>query len=234
MKKIAYVGPSWAVRSFDNSSGYETDLNGGTNLIKEMGLLNEPGLEITSLARLAATNIGCLNSILYENQDTKFDGIIWVYCGIISDLIHFLPISKKELFKSENFWQIREELNQRILSKINDLNIPVALIGAHSDVVNCDYPNITVIHPSWQKFLGNDLRCGWEAEVAHREIIEINVTETNFKPSKSVVNLIVDTLGDWHNLEMLGVFNNVHPNRKGNELFAKEIKPSVYSFINNL
>jgi len=35
-------------------------------------------------------------------------------------------------------------------------------------------------------------------------------------------------------MEMLGVFNGCHPNRKGNELFAKEIKPSIYSFINDL
>jgi len=226
MKKIAYIGPSWALRSFDTPEGSEEKF---TNLTLELKL------DVTNLADFGTSNISCLNKLLYENQHRKFDAVIWVYCNILHDIPQLLPITKRQFIESENFWSIREEANQQILAKINNLYCPVALIGASSDIVNCDYPNITVIHPSWQKFLadqvGVKLEHGWEAEVAHRWILQ---DERGANPSRELVFKTSETLRAWNKMDMLGVFNFCHPNRKGNELFAKEIKSSVYSFINHL
>jgi len=224
MSSILYVGPSWAVRSFDTVEGSEDDF---TNLIQELNL------DVMNLAKSDYSNTQCLTAVKNHIKDNKdIRGIIWVYCEPILDVPHEL---KKTVIESDNFWSIREIVNQRILSQINNLNIPVGLIGGHSDIVNCDYSNITVIHPSWQKFLaenvGVSLKHGWGAEVAHRyAMYEIK----DSSPSKPFVFEVSDTLKSWSEMEMLGVFRGVHPNKKGNILFAKEIANNIQSFINNL
>ena len=53
------------------------------------------------------------------------------------------------------------------------------------------------------------------------------------KDYKEFVNKTADTLHSWTKMELSNIFCGVHPNKKGNELFAKEIKNSVDSFINN-
>ncbi len=221
MKKILYVGPSWAFRSYDTIEGSESNY---TNLLKELEVsavdLSKPGL----------SNMECLDCV--NQYKDHYDAILWVYCEVIADSLHE---QKQNLIEAKNFWELRNEMNQNTLNMIDQLDCPVGLIGAHSDIVDCNYKNITVIHPSWQKFLANqvgvELKHGWGAEVAHRyAMYEFKKS----KPSKAMVDLTSDTLRSWTQMEMLGVWFGVHPNRNGNELFAKEIKNSVQSFINNL
>jgi len=221
MKNILYVGPSWAARSYDTVEGSELNY---TNLLQEFDI------PAVNLSKPSLSNIQCLDIV--NNYQKSFDAVIWVYCEPILDVPHQL---KKDLLESENFWNIRDKINSNILEKINNLGCPVGMIGAHSDLVNCDYRNITIVHPSWQKFLANqigiELEHGWGADVAHRyAMYELK----NCKPSKSVVELITNTFKIWTQLELLGLWRGVHPNRNGNELFAKAIKSSVQSFINNL
>jgi hypothetical protein len=221
MKKILYVGSSCAYRSYDTMDGTESDY---TNLLKELEL------SAVNLSRRGLSNMECLD--LVNQYEGHYDAIIWVYCEVISDCLHEF---KQNFIESENFWALRSKMNQKILDMINRLGCPVGLIGGHSDVVDCNQTNITVIHPSWQKFLANqvgvDLEHGWGAEVAHRyAMYEFKKS----KPSKAMIDLTSDTLRAWTQMEMSGVWFGVHPNRKGNELFAKEIKSSVQSFINNL
>jgi hypothetical protein len=223
MSSILYIGPSWAARSYDTVEGSESEF---TNLIKELEL----DVDVIDLSKRGLTNNDCLMRI--NKINTPFKGIIWVYCEPIEEVSHNL---KQSLIESNNFWAIREKINQRIMSSINALNCPVALIGAHSDVGIKDYKNITVIHPSWQKFLANEvgveLNHGWGAEIAHR----IAMYEfPKSRPSREFIDYTSDTLRAWNQMEMLGVFRGVHPNRKGNEIFAKEIKSNIQSFINNL
>ena len=161
MSKLLYIGSSWAYRSFDTANGEETDY---TNLYKELEL------DVIDLSKPGASNLRLLEKIKHYDRD--YDGIIWVYAEPILDL----SLSEKErLFKSEDFWQLRAELNHKILIAIAGINKPVALIGGHSDIVDCDHANITVIHPSWQKFLAEysniELDHGWGSEVAHRIIL---------------------------------------------------------------
>ena len=221
MKKILYVGPSWAYRSYDTVEGSETEY---TNLLTELELsavnLSQPGL----------SNTACLD--LVNQYEGQFDAILWVYCEVIADCLHE---NKQNLIESENFWELRNAINQKTLTMINQIGCPVGLIGAHSDIVDCDQKNITVIHPSWQKFLANqcaiDLEHGWGAEVAHRyAMYEFKKS----KPSKTMIDFTSNTLQAWTQMELLGVWRGVHPNKNGNELFAKEIKNSVQDFINNL
>ena len=113
--------------------------------------------------------------------------------------------------------------------------MPVGLIGAHSDIFDCDYENIEIIHPSWQKFLGNiagiEIKNGWGAEVAHRWLV---YEFPNSSICKEAVEMISENLDAWIKLELNNLFYQVHPNRRGNILFANEIKSKVNSFMQNI
>ncbi len=222
MKNILYIGPSWAVRSYDTVEGSESNY---TNLLMELNL------NAVNLAQRGWSNMQCLDCI--KDYTSSFDAILWVYCEPILDVLHK---NKKNLIESNNFWELRNNINADTLSMINQLNCPVGLIGGHSDIVDCDsYNNITAIHPSWQKFLANyvgiNLEHGWGAEVAHRYAM---YEFKNSRPSKDMINKTADTLNIWTQLELLGVWRGVHPNKKGNQLFAKEITSNVQLFVSNL
>lgn len=224
MANVLYVGPSWANRSYDTPQGTETNY---TNLVKELDL------SVVDLTGPNNTNqyfLDKLDKNRPNSYDKKFDAIIWVYCEPILD-----ADDQKSLIQSEKFWEIRKEINQSQLKRINDIGVPVAIIGAHSDVVNCNYSNISVIHPSWQKFLaeysGTSLEHGWGCEVGHRFIVD---KFPDAKPSKSVVNYVSDTWGVWCKLDLNRVFCWCHPNRFGTELFANEIKFNLLAWMKNL
>jgi len=135
------------------------------------------------------------------------------------------------LIQSPDWNEIRSSTNKKILKEISELDHPVVLIGAHSDIFDCNHSNITVIHPSWQKFLadtcGVKLNFGWGAEVAHKFII----SNPDIKPSYSIVDAISDTFNSWHKLEMNHLFQICHPNVLGNRLFAKEIKDPLFNWL---
>jgi hypothetical protein len=233
MKKILYVGPSWAYRSFDSPEGSELEY---TNLVQELNI------SVDNLSKSALSNLEIINQVIPKNYKDLYKGIIFVYSEPIGDLTslqHYTTnlnhITPATFIESENFWEMRKEINRYVLTEMSQIECPIGLIGAHSDVEDCNYNNITVIHPSWQKFLAQytsvTLEDGWGAEVAHRYIM------TEYKditPSRNIVNKISDTFSAWHKMELNRVFNWCHPNKKGNELFAKEIANSVQSFINNL
>jgi hypothetical protein len=135
------------------------------------------------------------------------------------------------LIQSNNWIDIRSSTNNKILKEIANLNHPIALIGAHSDVVNCEHSNIDIIHPSWQKFLASTcetkLDMGWGAECAHKIIIN----NPSIKPSYAIVDAISDTFNSWHKLEMNHLFQICHPNILGNQMFAKEIKDPLFNWL---
>jgi len=221
MKRLAYTGSSWAARGFDNP--VEQDPNGGTNLVKELNL------QVTNLSEFSSSNSSCYEKL--KNHNDKFDAVLWVYCEPFNEIS---PGDLSLIIKKENWIEVRKDINYQILKKINGLGCPVGLIGGPSDVFDCDFDNITVIHPSWQKFLAEqnnvDLDLGWGADVAHSAIVYNQDTA----PCRSAVQAISDTFKSWNQLELYGLFRWVHPNTKGNQLFAKEIKHSVKCFIDGL
>lgn len=220
--EIFYIGPSWAVRSFDTVEGSEENY---TNLLKEWNI------DARNLSKLGLSNENCLGIIRRQSLD-NCKGIIWVYCEPILQVEHEF---KQALIEDEDFWAAREKINQQTFKWMNELNIPIGLIGGHSDIVHCNQPNIEVIHPSWQKFLadevGVDLEHGWGAEIAHRYATYEFPGTT---PSWACVDLICDTFTSWTKMELTGMFRGCHPTKKGNELFAKEIKSNIDNFIKNL
>jgi hypothetical protein len=223
-KSILYIGPSWAERSYDTPNGTEDNF---TSLAKELNL------PVTNWAKRGSSNIKLLDRI--KNSDTKFDAIIWVFAEPLLSIKDekWSDAMVAELVNSANWWSLRQELLNNILDKISALEVPIALIGAHSDVGIKDYKNITVIHPSWQKFLaehaGVELEHGWGAEVGHLMMLKNDIT-----PSKEFVELTSNTFKAWKEMELKGVFNWCHPTKTGNQLFAQEIKNSLTTWINNI
>jgi len=224
MSNILYVGPSWAHRSYDTSMGVESAY---TNLYRELKL------DVVDLSKPGTSNWYFLNKFDQNSTDhykEDYSGIIWVYPEPMLDIIDI-----KSSIESEDFWEIRSEHNRQQLQEINNIGVPVAIIGAHSDIVDCDYSNITVIHPSWQKFLAEysntTLEHGWGCEVAHRHILEESL---DIKPSQNVVDHVSDTWAVWCKLDLNRVFCWCHPNRLGTELFANEIKSNLFAWKNNL
>lgn len=220
MPKIAYVGPSWANRSFDTPMGDECDF---TNIALELKL------EVDNLSMLGGTNDFFIN--YFSKNIKKYDAIIWIYCEPINEISNV-----KNFLESDDCWNMRNSINQHSLQKINGLGVPVALVGAHSDITDCqDYDSITVIHPSWQKFLadysGTHLEHGWGCEVAHRMYME---DYPSAKMSKKLVNYVSETWKAWCELDLNGVFCWCHPNRKGNELFAEAISEPLQYWIKNV
>jgi hypothetical protein len=196
MKKILYIGPSWAARSFDTPEGSELEY---TTLAQELNIT------VDNRSKSALSNHAIINCVLPTNYKELYKGIIWVYAEPIGDLssLHCYTtnlnhITPETFIKSENFWEMRKEINRYTLTEMSKIECPIGLIGAHSDIEDCNYNNITVIHPSWQKFLAQHtnvaLEDGWGAEVAHRYIM----TEyKNITPSRNIVNKISDTFSAW-------------------------------------
>ena len=229
--EFVYTGPSWA------ASSYPVD-NKSTNLAKEWDIpyLNYSMAGSTVLSRLPLVD------------KTKSLPIIWCYHEPMGCLTEATGLSNAELIQRSDWEDVWEDCNQFCLKAINDLNRPVLLIGAHSDIVNCDYKNITVAHPSWQKFLahqagmpikdntinvkmddGGDFFVStcWGAEVLHKFMHE----NPHITPSVEVTNAVWDIFFFWKELDKANLFVDVHPNYQGNTLFAEFLKPTVIKFL---
>lgn len=228
MTNILYVGPSWANRSYSTHDASETDF---TSLYRELSL---DKFNIVDLSKPGMSNQYFIDLLSSPNQPhsykCKYDAIIWVYCEPIIE-----SKDRQTLLTSENFWQMREQTNKNILNQISQLGVPVAMIGAHSDIENCNYANLEIVHPSWQKFLAEyadvKLDVGWGCEVAHKWLL---VDYPKLKPSKNLVNSVSDTWRAWCELDLNGVFCWCHPNKLGNELFAREIEQKIQTWIKNI
>jgi hypothetical protein len=230
--RFVYTGPSWAAYSYP----VNTD---STNLAKEWGLPH------INRAMPASTVLTCINAV--KSTPTSLP-LVWVYNDPLGCLTEATGLTKSQLIQRSDWKDIWEECNQFCLKQIDSLNRPVLLIGGHSDVVNCEYSNITVGMSSWQKFLaklanmtiedqtihvkmedGGDFtvqHC-WGADVIHRFMHE----NPDINPSVEITNATWDIFFFWKELEKSNLFYDVHPNKRGNELFASFIKSTIVEFL---
>jgi hypothetical protein len=230
---FTYTGPSWA------ASSYPIEDATATNLAK---LWNIPYLD---QSRPGSSVLPCVKMIKKEKSSAP---IVWIYNEPLGDLVEITSIGYKEFLARPDWKDIRKECNQYCLTAISSLNRPVLLIGAHSDIVDCNHANITVGHHSWQKFLADQadmitrkgkinvkmddggsfsFRNCWGAEVIHRKMH----SWPDISPDSELVNNIWDIFFFWKALEKADLFYEVHPNRRGNMLFAEHLKPTVIKFL---
>tara|TARA_R110000868_G_scaffold342790_1_gene603685 strand:+ start:61 stop:804 length:744 start_codon:yes stop_codon:yes gene_type:complete len=241
-----YLGPSWAVQSFESTQGIDDPVK--TNLAQELGLTN-----YTSLALYASSNLDQFKEAqLFIQQHTELSPFRIVF--VIGNSLRDGPLDSgmtevewaKTFLVSNDPLDIVMSLEQEFYKKLNSLGIPVALIGAHTDVSCESHDNITVIHPSWQNFLGQQSGLnkfyGWAAEIAHRWLQGVYIPKygppANFelsrKPSPAVVSEIYKMIFYiWKPMEEHKLFCGSHPTILGNQLFAKEIAKPFKQWIDN-
>jgi hypothetical protein len=242
-----YLGPSWAVQSFESPGGEHDPVK--TNLAQELELK-----DYTSLALYASNNFDQLalaQEFIQQHPELAPFRIVFVSANSLSHGYEIFNMSQVEFAKmfltSNDPLDLVQSLEQKFYQQLVKLNVPVALIGAHTDVIWQSHDNITVIHPSWQNFLaeqcGLDSFYGWAADVGHRWLQGINVPkkgppehfDLGTKPSSAVVDEIHKILfKTWMKIEKHQLFKGVHPNILGNQLFAKEIANSFNQWIDNV
>jgi hypothetical protein len=225
---ILYLGPSWAMRSYNTPNNTDTEI---TNIAQELQL------DVIPMAEEGGSNRFLLKKLhrhLKNNPQHKHVPIIWFYAEPFLDSWWYDDCVLEKFIQTPNWNEIRSSTNQKILKEIAELDHPVALIGSHSDIFDCNHSNISVIHPSWQKFLAGTCNIkfdrGWGAEVAHKSII----SNPDVKPSYSLVDAITETFNSWHKFEMNHLFQICHPNILGNKLFAQEIKTPLFNWLNKI
>ena len=230
---FTYTGPSWA------ASSYPIEDATATNLAK---LWNIPYLDQSSPG---SSVLSLLEMIKKEKSSAP---IVWIYNEPLNDIVEITRMEQKEFLARPDWKDIQKECNQYCLNAISSLNRPVLLIGGHCDIVDCNYANITVGHHSWQRFLADQadmitrkgkinvkmddggsfsFRNCWGAEVIHR----IMHSWPDISPDSELVNEIWDIFFFWKALEKADLFYEVHPNRRGNVLFAEHLKPIVIKFL---
>lgn len=221
-----YVGPSWAARSYETIDDTDTEI---TNLFLEWKI------EVKDFSRPSYTNGMLLNKVknhLSKNPQDKESPIIWIFAEPLTDSFIYDEPKIENLLEKENWWEVRNRVKKYLLDDIAALGNPIALIGSHSDVPSkSDYENVTIIHPSWQKFLaqqiGIEIIEGFGADVIHRFII----MDRSIKPCYDAVKRTSDLFSHWHQLEMHNLFQICHPNLQGNKIFAKFIESDVKQWL---
>ena len=235
-----YLGSSWAVQSFETSTGLDDPIK--TNLAQELGLSN-----YTMLAGYSESNGSQLQKaqeFMQQHLDLAPFRIVFVTANSLDDAHKISNVSQveyaREFLISRDPINLVKTLEQQFYRQLNSLGIPVALIGAHTDVECESFDNITVIHPSWQNFLaeqsGLNKFYGWPADLGHRWLQGIVIPEYGSlehfelmaRPSGAVVSEIYNLFTVvWNKLQKNKLFLGVHPNILGNQLFAQEIQTSI-------
>jgi len=233
--RYIYSGPSWAKSSFP------TDHN-STNLARQWNL---PYVDCSMLGASVTLNIKLIEKLI-EKQDNNFP-IIWVYNEPLADIEQACGMTVKELLTRDDWENIRNECNQFCLEQISKLGRPVLLIGGHSDITDCNFSNIHVACNSWQKFIAkragllvNDTITGsydsgtefkidrcWGAEVMHKQVYE----NPNITPVNTLIDSVWETFFFWKEIERLGWFYEVHPNKQATEAFADFLRPDIIKFL---
>jgi hypothetical protein len=225
MQNFIYTGPSWAELSFEPIFNFSVWPN-YTNLALEWKL------NCYNVAKCANSNYNCVDSVKLLNKDLP---VIWLMC---EPLIHTLfqnPSTIKDYLTAKDHLSFRQEELHRQLTAMNDLGLPIGIIGAHTDIRQSDiagFKNLSIIHPSWQNFLADKIEVrpneyNWGYDVAHLMLFR----HPNIQPSDQLIMDIYDGLEFWLELQNKKVFHIVHPNRFGNILFAAHIKQQVVNFI---
>lgn len=249
--KFIYIGPSWAAQNYESPTSGIAE--GTTNLAKEWNIphcnLSKPGQGIDVSLEL----------IRQHPADLP---IVWIYGEPSMSIPRLFGISYLEFIQRADWRELWEQCNQYCLQAIDQLNRKILLFGAHSDIVNCNFKNITVGHHSYQKFLANQIgsldennNVVYNNPCTHDYLLKFKKSQEcvivtncwgpdivhkeiymnqNIKPDMSIVEATTDMLNFWAVLEEHGLFYETHPTKKGIELFAKETRNTVLNFLESV
>jgi hypothetical protein len=238
-----YLGPSWAVQSFETWQGNDPIK---TNLAQELELVN-----YTNLARCGDSNMAQIDmaqEFMRDHPELAPFRAIFITSNSLQDSERLLNMHRvdfaRHFITHDSVLNLVRDLELQFYRAVEELNIPVALIGAHTDIQDYAWsPNVTVIHASWQNFLasvvGLNSFVGWAAEIAQlwlsSKIVPAQGPMMSFDcdqaPSMSAVFEIDHVMTTWSRLERAGLWKGVHPNIKGNKIFAQAISQLINQWL---
>lgn len=222
-----YIGPTWADRSFD-PPGIDP-----TNFAKVWGYPTQqfiyPSAPPGSIADWVKQKIGNLPTV-------------WVYSDPWGDIPRLTGISHAELVTRPDWFNIWRDANRQVLSKINSLGVPVFLIGTHCDIIDCEFSNIFIGHPSWQYFMAEslDLVSDGHIQIDNQTINHCIAQEIYFRFSyenpeikyhNSLNDLVISQWMLWEEFYKTGLMYEHHPTSKSYRVFAEYLRPSLDNWL---
>lgn len=222
-----YVGPSWAATSF----GHEEPTN----------LLEQWELSAVNYSQRGKRNLDFIRIPDY-NIDRP---CVWVFCEPLVELFKGVRNPQEgdrdypgiaSYLDAVDHRLHHSKLKRQQLEQMNNLGVPIGLIGSHCDVYESDIQgleNLSIIHPSWQQWMKDqcqltDFTLNFGCDIANNMIQEIGF---NNVPNKVLVDDIWNQYVTWNELQVQGLFHKTHPNRKSNIEFAKETRDAVVDFL---
>jgi hypothetical protein len=225
-----YVGPTWAQKSFDSPD-----------------LLIEPTNFAKQWQLSYVEQVFSATPPLTIAQRVRTDlPIVWVYSDPWGNVPDITGITFEDYVSRHDWFEIWQDCNDHILRTINDLGVPVLLIGTHCDIIGAnDYSNITVAHVSMQKWMAQQVGLFTDNQVCipnegividHCFAAEIYSKFLHENPAvcgdAGLKNRLIDHWVFWKQLENDGYMFDVHPTRKSYVEFAEVLRPKLLDFLN--
>jgi hypothetical protein len=226
-----YVGPTWAQKSFDSPEL----LLEPTNFAKQWQLPYVeqvfPSTPPLTIAQKVRTDLP----------------IVWVYSDPWGNVPEITGIAFKDYVSRTDWFEIWQHCNDHILRTINNIGVPILLIGTHCDIIACNnYPNINVAHASMQKWMAQQAGMLTNNQICiPNENITINhcfaaeiysrFLHENSKVDGDLIlkDLLIDHWIFWKQLEKAGYMYDVHPTKKSYTQFAELLRPTLLDFLND-
>ena len=166
-----YVGPSWAATSF----GHEEPTN----------LLEQWKLSAVNYSQRGKRNLDFIRIPDY-NIDRP---CVWVFCEPLVELFKGVRNPQEgdrdypgiaSYLDSVDHRLHHSKLKRQQLEQMNNLGVPIGLIGSHCDVYESDIQgleNLSIIHPSWQQWMKDqcqltDFTLNFGCDIANNNIEE--------------------------------------------------------------
>lgn len=178
-------------------------------------------------------NLTCMERLKQKNIPSDVP-IIWIFTEPGRDYHIITGRSEFEWMESEQIFEIRKMLEKEIFERIhNELKNPIGFIGGLSDI-NIDlsmYPNFTVLHPSWQKWIATRLNSKWFKFGWGACDIGWRANYDNVKPGKQATFAWDEQIKEWCWWEEQGYFCHEHPTILANQEFAEYLHPTVQQWL---
>ena len=263
---IIYIGPSWAVQSYSTPLGNDgdgKDINIGDMFAEEFnhtfGKKRHAWLPTHGIGNLTCVQ-RCLSSGNISNQ-VKKKPVIWVMCDPIARLYYEKETRKMcwpsyqeseiitkginvgswvdRFFKNPDWLEQRNELLHLDLEAMNSLEVPIGILGAHTDVTYEDvkpYENLTVLEPSWQNILcehagikGMNPNLG--ADFLH-QTLKIYIKQADIEKHMQAHNLDKYTWRPGESTrQLMSLIMNPIMSWKGSTIKKNNIEPSIIDYI---
>ena len=262
MNEFLYTGDSTAFKAFETPDG-----NDELSQLVSIGKLLEvsTGKKMIDVSHYARPNTRLADYVLKINKQAP---VIWLFACPVASLfwrehnnawpaIHSSNTDLAyELITAVNYNEIYNQIANDELNVINNIGLPIGLIGGSGDISEeqiVNYKNLSIIHPSWYQYLAKAADIPLQSKHMLAELLHVIVNI--FFPAKGIVwnqlwqvdrnfynnipvnqSLIDDIykIYSWreamHNARY--ICHN-HPNVKSNVLFHNLIKDKAKDYLND-